>query len=33
MGNDFKQDLETNVNDYTKYQSEALEIMLRAGWK
>ena len=33
MSNDFKQDLETNVNEYAKYQSEALKIMLRSGWK
>ena len=33
MSNDFKQDLETNVNEYAKHQSEALKIMLRSGWK
>ena len=33
MGTNFKQDLETNVNEYAKYQSEALKIMLRSGWK
>jgi len=33
MGLDFKQDLETKVEDYGKQQAEALKIMLEAGWK
>jgi len=33
MGLDFKQDLKTNVANYGKKQSEALEIMTSAGWK
>jgi len=32
MGN-FKQDLNTNVNQYGLYLSEALKIMLQSGWK
>jgi len=33
MGLDFKQDLNTKVDEYGKKQSEALEVMLEAGWK
>ena len=29
----FKQDLSTPVEDYAKFQSIALELMLRSGWK
>ena len=29
----FKQDLSTPVEDYVKFQTVALELMLRAGWK
>jgi iron(III) transport system substrate-binding protein len=32
MGN-FKQDLDTNVNQYGLYLGEALKIMLQSGWK
>jgi iron(III) transport system substrate-binding protein len=32
MGN-FKQDLNTNVNQYGLYLGEALKIMLQSGWK
>ena len=30
---EFKQDLKTPVKNYIKYQSDAFEIMLKAGWK
>ena len=30
---EFKQDLNTPVKNYIKYQSDAFEIMLKAGWK
>ena len=33
MGLDFKQDLKTKVDEYGKKQSDALEVMLEAGWK
>ena len=33
MGLDFKQDLNTKVDEYGKKQSDALEVMLEAGWK
>ena len=33
MGENFKQDLNTNVSVYSKRQSEALKIMTEAGWK
>ena len=33
MGLDFKQDLKTNVANYSKLQADALAIMTEAGWK
>ena len=30
---EFKQDLNTPVKNYIKYQSDAFEMMLKAGWK
>ena len=33
MGLNFKQDLKTKVSSYGKKQSDALEVMLAAGWK
>ena len=33
MGMNFKQDLTTKVDDYQKNQADALEVMLKAGWK
>ena len=33
MGLGFKQDLKTKVSSYEKKQTDALEVMLAAGWK
>ena len=33
MGENFKQDLKTKVEDYKKNQADALEVMLMSGWK
>ena len=33
LGNNFRQDLETPVKEYSIYQAEALKLMLKAGWK
>lgn len=33
LGNNFRQDLETPVKEYSIYQAEALKLMLKEGWK